>query len=334
MIDVLIVSSLSERYYYDAFVKICEHRGIHVGILDPEHFVETRGLLDVELDGLTPYGHIELVRLGDDANTTVQAPIENIRAAWYLRVNRKTRVRDIIDPQQRFIWNETLCAVHALLSVLPCPWINTFESLDRLASNKLLQQQHAHAAGLRTPKTRMSNDPEPVTTFANAHNGLLLKSIGYTSLDPQDELVLYSERFDLTEIAQSEAAIRACAIYAQEYISKKYEYRVMFIDGEILACRIDSQASRKTETDWRHYDFANVAHTATELPLDVRDQITAFMNAIGLRYGALDLIETPSGEFVFLEVNPSGQWEWISKLAGLPIADAIATMFERIIQRV
>ncbi|OGG67800.1 hypothetical protein A3H77_00375 [Candidatus Kaiserbacteria bacterium RIFCSPLOWO2_02_FULL_56_11] len=333
MIDVLIVSSLSERYYYDAFVQICERRGIRIGILDPEHFVETNGSLYVELDGVAPRGHVELVRLGEDANTTVHAPIENIRVAWYLRVNRKTRVRDIVDPQQRFVWNETLCAIHATLSVLSCPWINTFGNLDRLASNKLLQQQHAHAAGLRTPKTRMSNDPRHITAFASAHDGLLLKSIGYTSLDSKDELVLYSERFDFAEIARSPAAIRACAVYAQEYMPKKYEYRVMFVDGEILACRIDSQASEKTETDWRHYDFAHVAHTAAELPSNIRDKIIAFMNSIGLRYGALDLIEMPSGEFVFLEVNPSGQWEWIAKLGGLPVADTIATMFEKIIQR-
>ena len=52
------------------------------------------------------------------------------------------------------------------------------------------------------------------------------------------------------------------------------------------------------------------------------------MDAIGLKYGAIDLIETPNGDFVFLEVNPSGQWGWISDLAGLPIPEAVADMLE------
>lgn len=51
-----------------------------------------------------------------------------------------------------------------------------------------------------------------------------------------------------------------------------------------------------------------------------------FMSSIDLRYGAIDLIETPNGEFVFLEVNPSGQWGWITTLAHLPVAEAVAKM--------
>lgn len=46
------------------------------------------------------------------------------------------------------------------------------------------------------------------------------------------------------------------------------------------------------------------------------------------RISAIDLIETPQGEFVFLEVNPSGQWGWIADLAGLPIPEAVADMLE------
>jgi len=46
------------------------------------------------------------------------------------------------------------------------------------------------------------------------------------------------------------------------------------------------------------------------------------------RISAIDLIETPQGEFVFLEVNPSGQWGWIADLAGLPIPEAVADMLK------
>jgi len=49
---------------------------------------------------------------------------------------------------------------------------------------------------------------------------------------------------------------------------------------------------------------------------------------IGLQYGAIDLIETPKREFVFLEVNPSGQWGWIADFARLPIPEAVVEMLE------
>ena len=37
------------------------------------------------------------------------------------------------------------------------------------------------------------------------------------------------------------------------------------------------------------------------------------MEALGLRFGAIDFIRTPEGEHVFLEVNPSGEWGMLEK---------------------
>jgi glutathione synthase/RimK-type ligase-like ATP-grasp enzyme len=47
------------------------------------------------------------------------------------------------------------------------------------------------------------------------------------------------------------------------------------------------------------------------------------MKSLQLSFGAIDLIQTPSGEYVFLEVNPSGQWLWIDDMLGLGISDSI-----------
>jgi glutathione synthase/RimK-type ligase-like ATP-grasp enzyme len=68
------------------------------------------------------------------------------------------------------------------------------------------------------------------------------------------------------------------------------------------------------------------AHVQVELPKAIQRKLLCFMKRAGLQYGAIDLIETPGGDFVFLEVNPSGQWEWIVVLAGLPIPQAVADM--------
>ena len=50
------------------------------------------------------------------------------------------------------------------------------------------------------------------------------------------------------------------------------------------------------------------------------------MRRLGLRYGAADVIRTPDGRYVFLEVNPAGEFAWIEAAAGLPISDAIADL--------
>ena len=47
------------------------------------------------------------------------------------------------------------------------------------------------------------------------------------------------------------------------------------------------------------------------------------MTLLGLRFGAFDFLVCPDG-WVFLEVNPNGQWAWIETATGLPIASTIA----------
>jgi hypothetical protein len=42
-----------------------------------------------------------------------------------------------------------------------------------------------------------------------------------------------------------------------------------------------------------------------------------------LRYSAIDLVEHPDGEFVFLEANPNGQFLWLEESLGLKISSAI-----------
>ena len=49
------------------------------------------------------------------------------------------------------------------------------------------------------------------------------------------------------------------------------------------------------------------------------------MKTVGLAFAAIDMVETPGGDFVFLEMNPSGQWLWIDDKLGLDISDAVTT---------
>ncbi|SCF90374.1 MULTISPECIES: hypothetical protein [unclassified Streptomyces] len=52
------------------------------------------------------------------------------------------------------------------------------------------------------------------------------------------------------------------------------------------------------------------------------------LNRLGLPYGAFDFVVTPEDEWVFLEVNPSGQYGFIEVATGLSITAAIADYLE------
>jgi hypothetical protein len=45
-------------------------------------------------------------------------------------------------------------------------------------------------------------------------------------------------------------------------------------------------------------------------------------------YSTIDLIVTPDGDHVFLELNPNGQYLWVEEMTGTPISEAIADLLE------
>ena len=48
------------------------------------------------------------------------------------------------------------------------------------------------------------------------------------------------------------------------------------------------------------------------------------MQRLGLEFGALDFVRTPEDRYVFLEVNPNGQWLWLDDSLNLGITAATA----------
>ena len=112
----------------------------------------------------------------------------------------------------------------------------------------------------------------------------------------------------------------------QDYVDKAFELRVTVVDGEAFACKIDSQAmdEDKGKTDWRQGLDHGIRHEVFPLP----DRVTAFCNKflkrMHLNFGSFDFIVTPSGEYVFLECNPNGQWLWVEIETGMNISQAIA----------
>jgi len=43
-------------------------------------------------------------------------------------------------------------------------------------------------------------------------------------------------------------------------------------------------------------------------------------------YGAVDMRRTTDGRYVFLEINPAGQWLFVEERTGQPMTDAFACL--------
>ena len=56
-----------------------------------------------------------------------------------------------------------------------------------------------------------------------------------------------------------------------------------------------------------------------ETPETLQRALVRLTHSYGLNFSAPDLVETPDGRFVFLDLNPDGDWAWIEEATGLPV---------------
>jgi len=185
-------------------------------------------------------------------------------------------------------------------------------------------------AGINIPKSLITSDAQKAIAFAeNLGKPIALKHV-YSDVVIEDneqsikyQLTQQLSKKDLHKINP----IGPSPMYFQEYVEKKFEYRVTIVGNELFACRIHSQDAKKegTKHDWRDYDLENTPHYACKLDNFIETKLLSLAHNHGLNYAAIDLVETPTGEFYGLDINPLGQFQWIEDLTGLPISKAIAS---------
>lgn len=106
----------------------------------------------------------------------------------------------------------------------------------------------------------------------------------------------------------------------QQYIKKKHELRITVVGEEVFAAAVNSQDFEETKIDWRR---ENLEFYKTSIPKHIEVKCIEIVKKLGLHFGAIDLILDKDDNYVFLEVNPNGQWAWIESQTELPISEAI-----------
>jgi ATP-GRASP peptide maturase of grasp-with-spasm system len=102
--------------------------------------------------------------------------------------------------------------------------------------------------------------------------------------------------------------------FVQENIKKKYELRIFFINDNYYTCAIFSQSNTKTAVDYRNYDNQKPNRLVPySLPIEIKTKLMELMEELGINTGSIDMIVDDKGDYIFLEVNPVGQFGMISK---------------------
>jgi hypothetical protein len=223
--------------------------------------------------------------------------------------------------ERSFAEREADLALNALPTISDYFWMN-HPTCERLANSKVAQLFTARKVGLEIPPTILTNNPDEVRRFiATAKRQIVYKASSPPRNFAPDKALFTG--LVTEETIKNLDLIRITPGIFQERIDKSYELRITVVGSRVFAVKIDSQALAETQLDWRHAQH-DVAYEAVTLPNEITAKIDAFMQSLGLAYGAFDFIVTPDGRYVFLEVNPSGAYMWVEAATGLAITPAIA----------
>lgn len=248
-----------------------------------------------------------------------------ISSIWYRRPARPIIASDIKDiDAKKYAESESWDALLSLWEAMDCLWVSKPSSI-RNASHKWEQIRRAEKLGFNIPKTLITNNPKEARQFCKSVGTAAVKAVSKSVIPHEDRHeAAYTTPIDSDDPRIEDVAFAPCIF--QEYVPKELELRITIVGDSVFACAIHSQKSEKTKHDWRNYDLKNTPHESWPLPEDIEKKCIELIHGYGLKFGAIDMILTPTGEYVFLELNPNGQWAWIDELTDLPITEALISL--------
>jgi len=179
--------------------------------------------------------------------------------------------------------------------------------------NKIYSLINAKKAGLTIPSTLITTKKEKVNVFLNKNKNIITKTMQDSIMVWENDKAysLYTNNVNENEINESDDSFFPSLF--QEEIIKEYEIRTFFLNGICYSMAIFSQSDKKTQVDYRDYNWKKMNRMVPyKLPLYVEESIVKFMNIIDLKTGSIDFIKSKKGEYVFLEINPVGQFGFVS----------------------
>jgi hypothetical protein len=238
---------------------------------------------------------------------------------WFRRYRKPVAPGDSHPSDKLIIERESESFLKGILEVLPQDafWINAYHPSIR-ANHKLVQLLEASNCGLEVVQTLFTNDPEKVeAAFRQAglnKKQLIIKSFKQLSWSRAHTAFTFPTTVVDERIFQSSKSVSWCPAIYQPRLEKLYEVRVTVMGAKMVAVRLNSQERHETKIDWRLMHDYPISVEKVDLPEMVSAKCEQLMRALGLVFGCIDFVVTPSGDYVFLEINEMGQFLWVEEV--------------------
>lgn len=307
--DILIVSTAVDAATDDV-VRILGDRGAKVVRVNTE---------DLPFDGSLNIDY------QDSQATLLDFSGRNVRpqSIWYRRLRSPPKPDNMDEGIYDFCLRENRAALLGGLLAQQARWMSHPGAVWQ-AEFKPYQLRVAQAVGLMIPRTFISNDPNAIArAYAQLGDMIVKPAKSGHFWRGGEEYAVFTSSITAEHLDSFEDAKWTPSIY-QQRVPKDVDVRVTFVGTKVFAAAIHSQTDPAALIDWRKTENPDLPHSRIDLPMSLLEQLQRLMAHLGLTFGCIDLVKTPDGEYVFLEVNPSGQWLWLDDQLSLGISDAVA----------
>lgn len=253
-------------------------------------------------------------RCSDDYGSTIDNLYDVV---WWRRARKPYMPKEAVHPEDYpFASRENAFFFESLTNVLApnAWWINPKAEAHR-ANSKLFQLKTALSCLLSIPMTLFSNDPKDIRSFVVEHQaeGVIYKPLSAgVWFEEQGMRLAYTAKISQSHLPEDALLQQVPGIFQKE-IPKAFELRVVYFGGFIVAAKLFSQEHSEGKIDWRAIPPGKMEVEPCVLSRELEKQIGMFMRKMGLVFGSLDFIVTPTGEPIFLEVNEQGQFLWLEE---------------------
>ncbi len=252
-------------------------------------------------------------------------------AVWYRRMRSSAKPEGMQEGIYQFCLQESRAALLGGILTSNTQWMSHPTSVWQ-SEFKPFQLSIAQAIGLRVPRTMITNSPKVIRQAFGTFGSMVVKPTrtGHVVFDDKEHAV-FTSKLLAEHLDQIENASMSPSIY-QELLPKRFDIRATIVGKRIFAAAIDSQSDPEACIDWRHTDNPELPHYPVTLPSEIENKLLELMKRLGLNFGAIDLVQTPAGEYYFLEVNPNGQWLWIDDKLGLGISKEVSNWLSKTVR--
>lgn len=281
----------------------------------------------VKIDSSSPLKLIELV-LNDkteefilETASGLKIDTREITAYWYRRGHLKLDLQlaldaSLHDDTKRQFEDHMQSELAVLVDTLHCclaqkKQLNSFKTADL---NKHFVLSQAKLAGLKIPATLVTSLKSAIANFESENGPLISKAIQHGirfrlyKEKSWVEYLTYTESFDASIVPN-----QFFPTLFQTKLNKAYELRIFYLAGDFYTMAIFSQKDEKTAVDFRNYNHEKPNRTIPySLTEQLKYKLTALMHSLKLESGSIDMVVTTENEFIFLEVNPVGQYGMVS----------------------